>query len=338
MEAANQLPNTNTAPSKWRRLTYLLPLFVALVVIVTYFIFYKHFLLCSANNPCSPLTATDILAGIGTGDETKVSIYVARASWTLIGGVHVLACLVAIVTGGIVIYQALSEYDVKVRWMIVLIAIATAADVSLFVAVWASQDIYSPAQQLLRATVGQVLPSINTNMRIADALSLTGTLCLAFAACATLWQRDLSKEFDQLQVLRRVRLLRPVLYVLATTLVIAVLRLSATHAWGASFLPPDTDLAKDLTTLRAGIVGTLGTFFTLLIAGIYLPAALILRMRLRKVASSQTEPETWLANNGVSLSVPDFLTRVIALLAPLLAGPLGELLVSATSSLGGGGL
>jgi hypothetical protein len=338
MVASTQPSNTDTSPSRWHRITYLLPLIVAAVVVATFYIFYGKFLFCSAVKPCSPLTATEILGSVGTADQIKVSVYVAKASWTLISGVHVLACLVAIVTAGIVIYHALSEYEVKTRWIVMLIAIAFAADVSLLMAVWSSQDIYSPAQQLLRATVGQVLPPINTYMRLSDFISLTGTLSLAFAACATLWQRDMNKELDQSQVLQRVRLLQPVLYVLAATLVIAVFRLAATHAWGASFLSPDGELGKTVTSLTTGIVGTLGTFFTLLIAGIYLPAALILRMRLRKVAATQDQPETWLANNGMSLTLPQSLPRVIALIGPLLAGPLGDLLVQATTALGGGGL
>ena len=84
-----QPSNTGTSPSRWRRLMYLLPLIVAGEVVATFRIFYGKFLFCSADKPCSPLTATDILAGVGTADQIKVSVYVAKASWKLISGVHV---------------------------------------------------------------------------------------------------------------------------------------------------------------------------------------------------------------------------------------------------------
>jgi hypothetical protein len=188
----------------------------------------------------------------------------------------------------------------------------------------------------LRATVGQaqVLPSINKYNRFGDALSLTGTLSLAVAACATLWQRSINNELEETQVVQRVRLLRPVLYVGAATLVIALFRLSATHAWGASYLPPESEIGKAVASLSTGIVGSLGTYYTLLIASIYLPAAFLLRARLRKLAASKPDPEAWMASQGMGLSLPQFLPRVIALLGPLLAGPLGDLLLRATTVLG----
>jgi len=185
----------------------------------------------------------------------------------------------------------------------------------------------------LRATVGQVLPGINKFNRWGDALSLTGTLCLAVAACATVWQRNVNKKLDADEVAKRVRLLRPVLYVGALMLVVAVLRLSATHAWAVTYLPADSDLGKAVTTFTKGIIGTLGTVFTLLIGGIYLPAALMLQARVREVAPSQQSPEEFIKNCGINLSLPATLGRAIVLLGPFLAGPLGERLVEATKAL-----
>lgn len=330
------MTNTDGPAAKESRIIYFLPVIAPLVVIATFFVFYKGFLFCSATNPCSPLSAAEILAGVSNSDQTRVAAYVARATWTLVNGVHLLACLVAIVTAGVVIDHALMpEYETKVRWLIILIVVALALDVSLLVAWWTAGDVWSPAQQLLRATVGQKVPGINKYNRLAEALSLGGTLSLAAAACATLWQRHAGADEDEQQLLKRVRLLRPVLIVGAVTLVIAILRLSVTHAWGASFLPPDSALAKNLASLITGIVGSLGTVYTLLMAALYLPAAIILRARVMKLATTQQDPQTWLSNNGLDLSISKVVPRVIALLAPLLAGPLGDLLVRATKDLGG---
>lgn len=336
---ANVMPAQDTGLSKWWRLAYFLPLIVAVAVLSTHFIFYKKFLFC-ADVPCSPFTAGEIAAGIASADQTRFAAYIARASWTLINGVHVLACVLAIVTASIVIYRALAtEYpDNQTRRMIVLTVIVLAADVALFLALWtAEKDANSPAQQLLRATVGQAhgLPGINKFNRWGDALSLTGTLCLAVAACATIWQRDVNKKLNADDVTERVRLLRPVLYVGALMLVVAVLRLSATHAWAVTYLPADTDLGKAVASFTKGIIGTLGTIFTLLIAGIYLPAALVLQARVRKVAATQQNPDDFIKNNGINLSVPATLGRVIVLISPFLAGPLGERLVEAAKALGG---
>lgn len=327
--------------SQWWKIAYFLPLIVAVVILVTHFCFYRTFLFCS-DSPCSPFTAAEIAAGVAPAEQVRFAAYIARASWTLINGVHLLACILAIVTASIVIYRALAaEYeDGQRRWWIVLTVIMLAADVALFLALWtAEKDALSPAQQLLRATVGQaqVLPGINRFNRWGDAFSLTGTLCLAVAACATIWRDDVNDPLDANDVAKRVRLLRPVLYVGALMLVIAVLRLSATHAWAVTYLPADTDLGKAVASFTKGILGALGTVFTLLIGGIYLPAALMLQARVRELAPTQENPEEFIKNNGINLSVPASLGRVVVLISPFLAGPLGERLVEATKTLATGG-
>ena len=336
---ANVMPAQDTEVSKWWKLAYFLPLIVAVAVLATHFLFYRKFLFCM-DGPCSPFTVGEIAAGIAPADQTRFAAYIARASWTLINGVHVLACVLAVVTASIVIYRALeTEYpDKQTRRILILTVIAVAADIALGLALWtAEKDANSPAQQLLRATVGQAhgLPGINKFNRWGDALSLTGTLCLAVAASATVWQRDVSKKLTADDVTIRVRLLRPVLYVGALMLVVAVLRLATTHAWAVTYLPADTDLGKAVAGFTKGIIGTLGIVFTLLIAGIYLPAALMLQARVREVAATQQSPEDFIKNNGINLSVPATLGRVIVLLGPFLAGPLGDRLVEAAKALGG---
>ena len=321
-------------PSKWRRITYLLPLIVPGLVLVTYFVFYVQFLVCSPANPCTPLSAAEILSGVSNLDQTRVAIYVARASWALINGVQVLASFAAIVTAVLVIYQALpvAEYPVRWKWMLILIVVVAAADISLVVAIFTAKDVYSPAQTLLRATVGQVVPSIHLSNRLVDTVSLTGTFSLATAACATLWQHDVNDD-NEPELIQRVNLLKPILYVIAITLAIAVLKFSATLGWAASYLPPEMDIGKSVVSLVRGIVATMGTVFTLFVAGVYLPAALLLRARVRKLALRQKpdDPDGWLRSHGLTLSFQQYLPRVIALLGPLLAGPLGELLGKATS-------
>lgn len=316
--------NADSPPaSNWKqRLICLLPLIVPIVVVVTFVSFYNWFLLCSTEHPCSPFTAAEILAGVSNTDQTRVAIYVARASWTLINGVHVLASLLAIATACFVIHNILSERKVNGRATIILLIVFAALNVALAVSLWASGDVSSPAQQLLRATVGQGVPWINKYNRGIEALSLTGTLTLAAAACAVLWQPDPNPETLQ----KRKSLLNPVLYVAAATLVLAVLRLAATHAWAVSFLPAENEFGTAIKNLTTGIVASLGTLYTLLIAGIYLPAALILRARIKKVAPDETDADGWL----------QFLPRAIALISPLLAGPMGDVLVKVINSLGGG--
>jgi hypothetical protein len=313
-------------PNVGKRIVYFLPLILPLIVVVTYFLFYQKFLLCTPNHPCSPFTSAEILAGVSNSDQTRVAAYVARTSWTLVNGIHFLACLCAIVTAGIVIYKALAEYEQDLRRTIVLLTVAAALDVGFGISLLTLKDVLAPAQQLHRATIGQVLPSISNYNRIAEALGLASALSLAVAACAILWQRNVNQQPDNETVKKRMKLLKAVLYVGAATLVLSVLRLAATHAWAVSYLPPESDLGKGVATLATGIIGSLGTSYTLLIAGVYLPAALILRSQYKEDANDKSSMDGWLA----------LTPRILALIAPFLAGPIGKLLVDATNSFGGG--
>src|SRR5258705_8183010 len=266
---------TSTSPSRWCRVPQLLPLVAPGVVIATFVIFYGQFLLCHSDSPsCSPLASTAILAGVGTDDETRVAAYVARASWTLVNGVHLLACLAAVLTACVVIYQALSTHSSMTRWIVILIVVASAADISLLFSLWVTTDASSPAQQLLRATVAQVIPAINKYTRLTESLSLTATLSLACAGCAVLWQRDLNSEQNDAELAQRMTLLRYVLYAGATLLAIGVLRVSTTLGWGVSYLPSDSDIGKSVASLVTGIIASMGTFYTLLMGAVYIPAAL----------------------------------------------------------------
>lgn len=323
------MTNGDDKKTEWYRITYFLPVIVPSVVIATFFTFYGRFLLChQGGKPCSPLTSQMLRENISEGLEATAASYAASVSWTLVSGVHFLACMLAVLTACIVIHHALGDVGLGKRRLLILLVVVLAVDVSLLVSLKVSADTSSPAQLLLSTTVGQVLPAINGYNRLFDSMSLTATICLAFAACATLWQHRVNEAPTEEDVARRATLLRYVLYVGAALLAMSVLRLSATLTWGASFLTPDSEAGRSVATLVSGISSSLGAYFTLLMLGMYLPAAMLLRGRARRLAEGETaaDKDKWLSDRGLALSFADYLPRVIALLGPLLAGPVGELL------------
>ena len=346
---------TQQSRASWlRRTADLLPVIGAAILLATYISFYSGYLRCSGEGAaCSPVSSQAVLAAVKSADEPRVAIYVARGSWTLASGLYLLACLAALFTACFVMYEALLNIGKTSLTWLIIIMVLVAIDVALAISFWASGDTLSPAQQLLRATVGQVLPSINKCNRLFDTLSLTATLSLACAACATLWQRGPKKPAtrrvpaqpddkaavlaEQEDLRRRQELLRYVLYVGGALLAIAVLRFSLTLSWGASFLPPDSEMGRSVNSLVTGIVNSMGTFYAVLMGAVYIPAALVLQSRAKRLAvrAAPDDPNGWLTKNGFSLSISEYLPRLIALLGPMLAGPLGELLVRATSAVSG---
>jgi hypothetical protein len=77
-----------------------------------------------------------------------------------------------------------------------------------------------------------------------------------------------------------------------------------------------------------------GVTFTLMLVSTYLPAALLLAKRaqalLQENPSPQPvlEPEEWLKDHGLFLSLQDHFPQFGLMLAPLLASPLSSLLLA----------
>lgn len=316
------------------RLSYFLPLLVPLAIIIAFVAFYGTFLFCNGPDaPCSLITTTVLRAGVRSGNDIQVRSYVAKATWTLVNGVHVIACLAALIVTGVVMNRALlSDYTPRSRKLIIALSIAGTAAISFWISVFFNNDTGSPGPQLLRATVGQVLPTIFIWTRVLDALSLTAVFSLGCAACAILWNPRPDMPRNPSELRERLDLLRYVLFTSAALLVIGVFRLSTTLNWGASFIPSDGEVGKFIGPLVSGIVSSLGTLYTLLIAGMYIPAVLLLRASVNKLAQAPGASATFLTDNNLNFSFAAWLPRIVAILGPLMAGPFIDILQKLTGT------
>lgn len=318
----------STDPSeKWKRV-WLLPAIGPATVIVTFVLFYRLFLRCpSEDAPCNLIRSSALLAGLGDTNKLSVLTYLAKASWVVVNGVHFLACVAALIVAAAVIKSSLSSYPPARQGKIIRRIFAGAAFFSILIALLTTIDINSPAQQFLRLTVGASGFHILGYTRVFDVTSLTAVMSLWGAACAVLWVPDPTMAQDVKQLALRMRLLRYVLYVSAALLVVGVLRLSTTLDWGASFFANGADENSPVRQLVKGLTGTMGANYTLLMAAMYLPTALILRARAQElVPENEADPATWLTKNGLSWSFSDTLPRIIAILAPLATGPFLEII------------
>jgi hypothetical protein len=134
-------------------------------------------------------------------------------------------------------------------------------------------------------------------------------------------------------LLERSTYLRIFLYVGTAGLVAGVLRMNATMTWMQAFLVPSDEPILD--PLRITMVSVIGAFYSLMLASIYLPSVVILRERARTLINSASITDDEKAVFRQQFDFPatfrDVFPRIVALLGPLLAGPIGEFLKNLAS-------
>ena len=320
---------SRAAPQHWARTCA--PLIAIAAAVATHAVFYGSFLLCPKDDKtCIRFDPADMLKGLNDRYVSDPNVYVGGAMWVLASGTHLLVSLAALLAAVHVIREGIGGRVKGPRGAVTLaLMLAWAAALSLVPTAIYAGGTEAPAPRLLAGTVGGVLPHINTYNRLFDALGLTVGFMLAAAACAAI-RRDAAEDTEGKALARRMRLLRTTLYAGAAALVVSVVRLSVMLNWGGSFLPAaDTAAGKQVSTLVTGIVTALGIYYTILLAAIYLPAAMVLRSRALSLADVNGQPpekqDEWLKARGLALTYTEYVPRLVAIIAPLLAAPVGSL-------------
>jgi hypothetical protein len=160
-----------------------------------------------------------------------------------------------------------------------------------------------------------------------NRLAMHAAVALAVAAAVTLCGRPRSAPDLRLQATR----LQKILYAGAAILVVGCLHVAAIHNLPLPFLDPDAREA--VREAGKGIVAATGLLWTLLLLGIFLPAAAVLRSDALGVADRQglkpTDPNLrdWLKDQQLDYPLAKQIRHLVAALAPLLAGGPGAVLL-----------
>ncbi len=123
--------------------------------------------------------------------------------------------------------------------------------------------------------------------------------------------------------------LQRILYASTVLLVVGVLTERSIFQWGLAFISQDKAIQTAAQNLSASILAIDGGFFTLALAVVYLPAAIVLKHKAEHLVTplEPAEKEKVLQGYGLNFSFTESLPKLVAILAPLLAGPVGELFV-----------
>ncbi|MEO1091785.1 MAG: hypothetical protein AAFX81_14220 [Pseudomonadota bacterium] len=262
------------------------------------------------------------------GSEARAAITVAGLSWAATAILHVAAtvgCSIAAwrIVRSRVVARALRPFRLLTLCLVVLgvthLALVDALGLPMLAVfevtfrALALAEVLSPIEL---HGINVVLAVINITSGIVPALFLTAAAASALPPVG---------GWDEAALARRARQLRELVAIAAVYMVAGVVHMGAWTHWAVALVGDPTH-APSLAALAQGVTLFWGTAFTAMIASFYVPMTVVLR-RLAGEVMDATAVATdirpaWLKARGLSFDVADQLPQVVAMAAPLLAGPL----------------
>lgn len=208
----------------------------------------------------------------------------------------------------------------------------TAIILGIFIAYLDDMPIAAPIyQQTIEGSLSGGMKSIVFITKTLNAVAFGATASAVFAVSAVLYSpapkpADLDTQMSN--VSGKLDDLRSILYVSTILLVLGMLRMISANNWNLGFILPEATLAA--TAFFTGLTGMLGGFYTLLLGGLFIPTAFLLKQRahsyLRNASLSPADQKTRLTEAGFSFSISNSLPRLLVITAPLLAGGVLDIL------------
>jgi hypothetical protein len=262
----------------------------------------------------------------------------ARYIWLSTVLLSMIMTCYASVTCGLVIYRHQSR-----ERLFILSGIGAALSVMgmVFLTTLAEDDVLYRAvyaftyQSLARS--GQIHGHLLRFARIAvsalNVLAVLAPIIAVLAACSVVAPPGPGQAIGPDYLVARMRQLNEVLYGGSAILMTGILHMGAWLRWPASLV---ADRASHEGVLGVALAITIfwGTTFTLMLIVTYVPAAVYIARQAHALlatgdyARAIPDAEGWLRQHGFHLSVEQHLLQFGALLAPVLAGPLGSFLLA----------
>ena len=163
---------------------------------------------------------------------------------------------------------------------------------------------------------------------LLNLMTMVAPMSAMMAACSTLAPPRDGGPGDVAFLGGQVRSLKALVVLGSTYMVAGILHLGVWLAWPSNLIAGDPDAVQIIGFAKAVTIYW-GGCFTVLIAAFYAPAMIVLRQRAQAVIARSPEdtggltPEKFLEDHGLSLSLAKQLPQIGAVLAPLIAGPIG---------------
>jgi hypothetical protein len=170
--------------------------------------------------------------------------------------------------------------------------------------------------------------------------AIVSTLALVTGCCIMADKNKSSKDDLQFLIIQ-MRQLKKFIGIVSIMLVAGVLHMIAWLHWPTALIK-DESIAMHVVNFSEAMGLYWGATFSLLIATFYIPAALSISKRAEDILTEHPEQtqgmemQEWLQKHSMSLSPLQQMPQLLAMLAPLLVGPIGATVSKLSGSLTGG--
>ena len=251
----------------------------------------------------------------------------ARLTFVFFAMVYFIVSIIALGAAVIVLRHALSQVSRR-PWALTGVALLLALAFGYYL-YQNPTDYMSVFLELFKDRISTDVSGLAGLMKVINSFGFAVCLLLTLAVCAILCTPKDTRNPEGLQKLAlHMKYLRLVLYIGTMMLIVGMLLIRSIYQWSLTFMVREEAALKVAESFFASLLATEGGFFTLVLAVVYLPAALIFRHRADSVEGLpevEAEREKSLQDYNLAFSFTQSLPRVAAILAPLLVGPIGEL-------------
>jgi hypothetical protein len=241
-----------------------------------------------------------------------------RLSSTFLGMAYLIVCVVGVLVGGRIFYYSITRHgSAPTRWLVGVAVVL----VTSWIVLYEIPVLHMPVlQELGPRTLDLDLSGTTANVDRLNAFGYVAGLLLSLTVCAVLF--ELRKTRDLKELGKGMMSLNSILYASTLILIVGILFEKALLQWVFTVTSRDEHTIKAAESFSAALLAYDGGFYTLLLAALYLPAAFVLRRRGAELVAH--DPKA-LEKYGLNFSFTESLPRMLAILGPLLAGPVGEL-------------
>ncbi len=268
----------------------------------------------------------DVVAAMGADLQSITRHLIARITWGLASIGFSIVTVGAIGTASYVLWTCFHELSAHER-VIGRVLILSCALLFIAIAIFGAQRVLSePAvtTALRKATLHMTSATHHAVSvdSLFDKLSYAIFLLLASAAGATLlWPTKEKKSAALLR--RRIARAQALLFIGAAALALRALEMYFLYRWPGAWLTGP--MAQSVDEIALAVSTAYGSFYTAILASVYLPTAFVLRSRANSladesVAGTAEDHGAWLTKSGLRFLPFQEFGRLLVVLAPLIAG------------------